>query len=187
MQRAGAFDRDSRVVLVLAGYGRDERTGDYLQALKDKAARDAVDMIHIEDFVAHEREHTNGKKIYSLWDTEVFADLVTYPSLWEGWGNQFLEALRGRVPVVLFEYPVYRQDIGTKGFQVISLGEEIQKYDKYGLVNVQDEIMESAADEALALLTNAKARQDVVEHNFNLGQKYFSMKALREHLGDLLS
>jgi len=181
------FDDDSRIVLVLAGYARDDMTGTYLPNLQDKAAREGVDMIHIEDLVHHERQTKKGEKTYSLWDTYVIADFVTYPSLWEGWGNQFLEALRARLPVMLFEYPVYNADIGTKGFQVVSLGADVQGYDQSGLARVPADITERAADEAVVLLTNQQARENAIEHNFRLGQKYYSMTALREHLGKLMN
>lgn len=182
-----SFDDDSRIVLVLAGYAHDDMSGAYLPKLKDKAARDGVDMLHIEDLVTHGRQTRKGEKTYSLWDTYVFSDFVTYPSLWEGWGNQFLEALRARLPVMLFEYPVYNADIGTKGFEVVSLGADVQGYDQSGLAQVQAEIIERAADEAVILLTNPEARQDAVEHNFQLGQKYYSMNALRDHLSKLMN
>ena len=181
------FDNDSRIVLVLAGYARDDMTGKYLPKLKEKAAREGVDMIHIEDLVHHERQIENGEKTYSLWDTYVFADFVTYPSLWEGWGNQLLEAFRARLPVMLFEYPVYNADIGTKGFQVVSLGADVEGYDQSGLARVQAQIHVRAAEEAVELLTNPEERQKAVEQNFQLGQKYYSMDALRDILGKLMS
>jgi mannosylglucosylglycerate synthase len=182
-----SFDDDNRIVLVLAGYARDDMAGTYLPSLKEKAARNNVDMIHIEDLVHHGRQTVNGEKTYSLWDTYVFSDFVTYPSLWEGWGNQFLEAVRARLPVMLFEYPVYKADIGSKGFQVVSLGAEIQDYDQADLARVQAQIVERAADETIILLTGAEARNAVVEQNFKLGQKYYSMNALREILSKLMN
>ena len=180
------FNDDSRIVLVLAGYARDDLTGAYLPNLKEKAARDGVDMIHIEDLVHHERQDQDDEKTYSLWDTYVFADFVTYPSLWEGWGNQLLEAFRARLPVMLFEYPVYKADIGPKGFQVVSLGAEVKGYDQSGLARVQAQIHARAAEQAVELLTNPEERQKAVEQNFRLGQKYYSMDALREILGKLM-
>jgi glycosyltransferase involved in cell wall biosynthesis len=181
-----SFDDDSRIVLVLAGYARDDLTGSYLQNLKDKAARDGVDMIHVGDMITHERQSKDGEKTFSLWDTYVFADFVTYPSLWEGWGNQFLEALRAKLPVMLFEYPVYNVDIGPKDFRVVSLGADISGKDVAGLAQVSTEVIERAAEEAVLLLTDVDARRKVVEHNFALGQKYYSMDALRGYLGKLM-
>ncbi len=144
-------------------------------------------MIHIEDYVSHERQTDNGKKTFSLWDTYVFADFVSYPSLWEGWGNQFLEALRACLPIFLFEYPVYKADIGPKGFQVVSLGAEIEEFDSVNMAKVSEELMNQAADEAIILLTNPAERKQVVENNFKLGQKYYSMDVLRSYLSKLIS
>ncbi len=182
-----AFGRDGRIVLVLAGYARDDVAGLYVDRLKAKIESCGVDALFIEDLIGAERQERRGRKIYSLWDAYVIADLVTYPSLWEGWGNQFLEALRARLPILLFEYPVYRADIGNKGFQVISLGAEIQGRDREGLVQVAPQIIEAAADQAVALLTDAELRQRVVEHNYRLAQQHYSLQSLRGYLTPLIA
>jgi glycosyltransferase involved in cell wall biosynthesis len=136
--------------------------------------------------VGGERGIRDGQKVYSLWDTYVFADFITYPSLWEGWGNQFLEALRARLPIVLFEYPVYRADIKDKGFRVLSLGSEIQGRDDLGLVQVAPQVIEATADRAVELLTDARLRQETVEHNFQVGRQHYSLEALRGYLVRLM-
>ena len=181
-----SFDEDSRIVLVMAGYTRDDVTGMYAGQLKRKIAEAGVDALFIGDMIKARRRTENGRKIYSLWDTYVFADFVTYPSLWEGWGNQFLEALRARLPLMVFEYPVYQADIKDKGFRVISLGSETQGRDDMRLVQVAPEVIEAAADEAVDLLTDARLRQETVEHNFQLGHKHYSLEALRGYLAPLM-
>ncbi len=181
------FDEGSRIVLLLAGYARDDVTGGYVSRLRQKVERAGVDALFIEDLVGGRRESREDQKVYSLWDTYVFADFITYPSQWEGWGNQFLEALRARLPLMLFEYPVYTADIKDKGFRVVSLGSEIRGRDDLGLVQVAPEKIEAAADQAVGLLTNAKARQEVVEHNFQLGRQHYSLAALRSYLARLMS
>jgi len=180
------FDDDSRIVLVLAGYARDDLTGGYLNRLKQKAERAGIDALFIEDMIGGRRQTREGHKIYSLWDTYVFADFVTYPSLAEGWGNQFLEALRARLPLMLFEYPVYQADIKGKGFRTVSLGFEIQGRDDLGLVQVAPQIIEAAADQAVELLTDARLRQETVEHNFQVGRQHYSLEALRGYLAQLI-
>jgi len=180
------FDDDSRIVLVLAGYARDDLTGGYLNRLKQKAERAGIDALFIEDMIGGRRQTREGHKIYSLWDTYVFADFVTYPSLAEGWGNQFLEALRARLPLMLFEYPVYQADIKGKGFRAVSLGFEIQGRDDLGLVQVAPQIIEAAADQAVELLTDARLRQETVEHNYRLGRRHYSLEALRGYLAQLI-
>ena len=52
---------------------------------------------------------------------------------------------------------------------------------------MQAQIVERAADETIILLTGAEARNAVVEQNFKLGQKYYSMNALREILSKLMN
>ena len=96
------FTEDSRIVLVLAGYTYDDLTGLYEDRLKQKVKQCGVDARFIGDMIAGRRQINQGKKHYSLWDTYVYADFVTYPSIWEGWGNQLLEAIRARLPVMLF-------------------------------------------------------------------------------------
>ena len=181
-----SFDKDSRIVLVLAGCVPNERARRYLDHLKQRIGQAGIDALLIEDKVGGQRHTRDGQKVYSLWDTYVFADFVTYPSLWEGWGNQFLEALRARLPLMLFEYPVYQADINDKGFRVVSLGSEIQGHDELGLVQVAPQVIEAAADQAVELLTNAQLRQETVEHNFQVGRQHYSLESLRGYLAPLM-
>lgn len=180
-----SFSHDSRIVFVLAGYAQDDTTG-YVDKLRDKIAKSNIDAIFIEDIVDGRREMRHGQKIYSLWDTYVHADFITYPSLWEGWGNQLLEALRVKLPFLLFEYPVYTADIKQVGLQAVSLGAEITSWSKNKLAQVPEATIQRCADEALALLTNETLFQEMVEHNFQVGKKHYSMAALRGYLSDIM-
>jgi glycosyltransferase involved in cell wall biosynthesis len=180
------FGEDDRIVLVLAGYSEDDLTGHYASKLKRKIADSGIDAIFIEDRVGGRRQTLGKRKIYSLWDTYVFADFVTYPSMGEGWGNQLLEALFARLPFMIFEYPVYEADIKDKGFRVVSLGNEIAGQDDRGLVMVAADVIERAADQAVDLLVDTHLRQERVEHNFQVAREYYSLTALRRYLADLV-
>lgn len=181
-----AFDETSRIVLVLAGYSRDDLTGTYLERLGKKIEREQIEALFIEDLIEGRRQTRAGEKIYSLWDSYVFADFVTYPSLDEGFGNQFLEALRARLPLLLFEYEVYRDDIKDRGFRVISLGSTIEGYDDLGLAQVPPAAVRMAADRAVDLLTNSRRRNEIVEHNLELAREHYSLETLRGLLSDLI-
>ena len=126
------------------------------------------------------------KKVFSLWDTYVFADFVTYPSLWEGWGNQFLEAVRARLPIMIFEYPVFTTDIKEKGFKVISLGTVVSGKDQDGLVQVDNRKIKAAADQAVTMLTDPAVRKKLVDWNFKIGKEYYSMDALEAYLSPFI-
>lgn len=181
------FTAQDRIVLVLAGYARDDITGTYKDKLVSKAKEEAIEIRFVGDLVGAEREIHEGKKTYSLWDTYPAADLVTYPSLWEGWGNQFLEAVKARLPLLIFEYPVYQADIKDKGFRVISLGDQLNGYDEHGLAKVDRDIIEEAADQAVEALTNPSYRADMVEENYHIAREYFSLPALRSYLKPLFN
>ncbi len=181
------FNDDSRIVLVLAGYAEDDLSGSYLPQLKQKVKQTGINALFIEDIVGGRREIRAGQKIYSLWDTYVSADFVTYPSLWEGWGNQLLEAVRAQLPLLLFEYPVYKTDIKNSAFRFVSLGSQLQADNDTGLAQVAPNIIAQAATEALKLLTAAQLRQETVEHNLKVGQHYYSMAALRGYLSSLMT
>jgi len=175
------FTAGSRIVLVLAGYAQDDTAG-YTPKLKHKIERAGIDALFVDDLIDAARGMRDGQKVYSLWDSYIYADFITYPSLWEGWGNQLLEALRAKLPLMLFEYPVYAADIGDKGLRAVSLGREIAGRDDLGLVQVAPETIERAADQAVDLLTDAALRRETVEHNFALGQQHYSLDSLRGYL-----
>ena len=117
-----------------------------------------------------------------LWDTYTIADLVTYPSLWEGWGNQLLEAVKAKLPLVIYEYPVYQRDIHSAGFRMVSLGDRISGRDQHNLVQVKRQVQEKAADEALDLLTDQGLRLEVVNHNLQVARDHFSLSTLKNRL-----
>ncbi len=181
------FDKDSRIVLVMAGYTQDDDTGWYLQSLKKKIEQSGIDAMFIEDWVGGDRTEKDGHKVYSLWDTYVFADFVSYPSYWEGWGNQLLEALKAKLPILVYEYLVYEQDIKPNGFNLVSLGNTISGTDELGLMQVPAGTIEKAADEGIRFLTDGEYRTKVTEKNYEIAKKHYSMPALHEYLSSLMA
>jgi glycosyltransferase involved in cell wall biosynthesis len=180
------FTKDDWIVLVLAGYAHDDPGGTYVSALQHKIDEAGIEAVFIERFVGRERFADDLLKVYSLWDTYVYADFITYPSLWEGWGNQLLEAIRAKIPYLIFEYPVYRADIKRKGFKAVSLGGKIHATDPAGLVKVKPKQIEKAADEAVQLLVDNTLRQAFVKQNFELARGHYSLAALQQQLGDII-
>jgi len=175
---------ETQIVLVLAGYAEDDETGAYLTRLKQRAQHHQVNLLHVNDLIDSHRSETPVKR-YSLWDTYARADLVTYPSYWEGWGNQLLEAVKAKRPVILYEYPVFLQDIQPAGFEMISLGSSCSR-DSSGLVSVDRNICRKAAESALEVLTDNEKYEKMVEHNFSIGKEQFSMDALKRHLNGIM-
>ena len=179
----------SRIVLLCAGIVETIGiSGDYWGALQAMAKELGVDLRHVGDRVKHSRGLTaQGEKVYSLWDSYVDADFVTYPSTWEGWGNQFIEAVFARLPILIFEYPVWTSDLGRVGFDVVSLGDQISGTDERGLVVVPSERVEQAADGIVAILTDPARRKGIADNNSAVARQHFSYDALQGHIEALLA
>lgn len=185
----GRFHSGARIVLFCAGIVETIGiSGNYWGALQDKAREMGVDLRHVGDRVKHSRGTApDGSKVYSLWDSYVTADFVTYPSTWEGWGNQFIEAVFAKLPVLIFEYPVWVSDLGPAGFDVVSLGRAQSGRDARGLVQVAQATIERAADEVCAVLASPKRRQAIGETNDAIGRRLFSYDALETCIRKLLA
>lgn len=180
------FDETSKLTLVLAGNSLDDDSGTYLDRLITKARNLKVNLKVISNRVDHSRQIKDSKKIYSLWDTYVFADLITYPSYWEGWGNQFLEGLFAKKPMIVYEYPVFITDIKKSGFDYISLGNSYKTDEKTNLVYVDDCVIDTAAKLSFDYLFDKNRREQSVEKNFNIGKNKYSMESLNKLLINIL-
>jgi glycosyltransferase involved in cell wall biosynthesis len=120
-----------------------------------------------------QREQTaDGHKVYSLADAYRAADLVTYPSSVEGFGNAFLEAIYYRKPLVVSTYDIYRLDIKPKGFQVVEFDEFVTR---------------QAVQQARELLLNPDRVAEIVEHNYTVARQHFSFSILEKLLVALIS
>jgi hypothetical protein len=141
---------------------------DYELRLREYSKLMGVDTLFVSDIINEHRGRTaDGRKIYTLEDIYPHADLVTYPSTFEGFGNAFLEAVYFRKPVVVNNYSIYHKDIKPKGFQVI----EIDGY-----------VTEEAVQKTSWVLNDKRMCKRMVDHNYELGQRYFSYEVLDTQL-----
>lgn len=174
-----------RVHFVIAGFFEQE-SEQYYQKLLKKAQMMSYKTHFVFEKVRSTR-FVNGKKYYSLWDMYAISNAITYTSVLEGWGNQLIEAVFSKKPLVIFEYPVYKSDIAPLGFDFVSLGDEVF-YDKAeGLYRVNVDVLEKAARRLSDLLSNERALSENVEKNFEIGKKYLSLQSLQGYLQEILS
>ena len=172
------------VVLIIAGYAEDEKR-EYLFKLKTKIFKDRIHAKFISDNVKVKRNFFGGIKSYSLWDAYVYADLVTLPSLWESWGNQFIEAVFAKKPVVVFEYPVFKKDIKPEGYKVISLGNKIKKRDKDDFVKIPQQNINQAVQKTIKWLLDEDLNKKL-DHNFKACKKFHGHQVLENFLVEKL-
>lgn len=177
-------DKRSNIILLCAGIVESFGiSSSYVDNLKKKALDCNVDIRFIGDRVSHSRGMRDGRKVYSIWDSYVYADFVTYPSIWEGFGNQFIEAVFAKLPIVAFEYPVYVSDLKGKGFDIVSLGDTYKKDNN--LAYIDRSVLKCACSRVMELLTDKELTVKAVESNYNIAKENFSFKALERILKEL--
>jgi len=145
----------------------------YMDMVNDRIADAAIDVRFIADRVGETRgTNAGGKKIYTLSDVYPHADLVTYPSHYEGFGNAFLEAVYFGKPVVVNTYAVYARDIDPLGFKTIEMTQLVTR---------------DVVEQVRAVLHDRATREDWAGTNYALGLKYFSYSVARRKLAARLA
>ncbi|MEL6307234.1 MAG: glycosyltransferase family 4 protein [Chloroflexota bacterium] len=157
---------DERLVFVVTGYEGDE-AGSYGDWLKMQAEQSGIRYKFIGDYVDSERGERNGHPVFDLWDAYPHAHLITYPSLYEGFGNALIETVYFRKPLVVNTYPMYLSDIKPAGIQAVEFSIDIT---------------EQTIADTRRLIDDEAYRQAMVEHNYAVGEKNFSYAVLERVL-----
>ena len=161
---------DPRVKLVISHEAGDEGL-EYRHALAEMAREAGVDLRFVATRVSEVRHRNrDGDKMYTLWDLYPHANLVTYPSLYEGFGNAFLEAVYYRIPVLINRYAIFARDIEPKGFRLPVMDGFLTR--------------DTVAD-VRRLIEDAAYRDEVTAHNYTVGARFFSYRVLRRALRTL--
>ncbi len=151
----------------------DDEGQDYMLALQDMAEQEGVDLRFIATRVGEIRATNNeGQRTYTLADAYCHADFITYPSIYEGFGNALLEAFYYRKPVLVNRYSIFITDIEPKGYRVITMDGLLTR-------NVVEHVQQVIHDEAY--------RREMVEHNYEVSKAFFSYSVLRRKLRSLIT
>jgi len=158
--------------LVISHASGDE--GDeYARRVREYSKLMRVNTLFGSKLIDDDRGRTkNGRKVYRLFDVYPHADLITYPSAYEGFGNAFLEAIYFKKPILVNTYSIYLHDIKPKGFKVIEM---------------DDYINEKTVNEVIEILQNKENIQEMVNHNYNIAKRYYSYANLRRKLRFILT
>ncbi|HKJ46467.1 MAG TPA: glycosyltransferase family 4 protein [Balneolales bacterium] len=163
---------DSKYKLVISHEAGDEGV-EYKRTLEELAGDAGVDVRFISTHIGDARRlQNNGNKVYTLWDLYPHADLVTYPSLYEGFGNAFLESIYFKIPLVLNRYDIYARDIEPKGFKVAMMDGILTK---------------KVVEEVRRILDDPAYRNAMVEYNYKLAENFYSYSVLRRKMRLLIS
>ncbi|MBI5869419.1 MAG: glycosyltransferase family 4 protein [Actinobacteria bacterium] len=126
-----------------------------------------AEVLHVPNWLGSFRNHPAAASQYDVRDAYAVCDMVTFPSSREGFGNPVLESVVHRKLLLVADYPVL-EELREFGFQFLPLDDR-------------------AVDRAVKMLEYPQLMQEMVDRNFEIGKKHFSMDNLREEMAQLVS
>ena len=152
-------------------------TGDegfeYAEWLKAYALGHQVDLRMVKTKITNPWIHNGKQKTeYSLWDIYPNAEIVSYPSLYEGFGNGLIEAIYFKKPLLVNRYPIFTKDIEPKGFNLAVMDGFLSKRT---VENVREILKSPALQEKMVAL------------NYEIASRHYSYSVLRNHLNPIVN
>jgi mannosylglucosylglycerate synthase len=158
--------RDRHSVLLITSPAGDEGL-DYLVDLERQAHDAGVNLRYAADRFTPDWEGKPMRPAHSLHDAYLAADLVTYPSLYEGYGNALVEAIYYGNPTVVNRYSVYDADIRPLGFR---------------LIEIDGAITAETVRQVRAALGDPRRQARIARRNFEIGRRELSYEVLQRRL-----
>lgn len=163
---------DRRCKLVITHGAGDEGPA-YAERVRQYARMLGVEIIFAEPWIASERgTAVDGRKQYTIWDAYHHADLITYPSTYEGFGNAFLEAIYYKKPILCNLYAIYRTEIEPLGFEEIL---------------IDGFLTDDVVEQVRRVLTDKAHRERMAEHNYRVAHQFFSYDRVETELRAILA
>jgi glycosyltransferase involved in cell wall biosynthesis len=163
---------NNRCKLVISHSTGDEGEA-YAERIRNYANLLGVPVVFADSLIKHQRGvNEEGRKQYTIWDAYQHADLITYPSTYEGFGNAFLEAIYYKKPILCNRYGIYRTDIEPCGFKVILM-------DGF--------LTEDVVTKVRRVLEDKDYEYELTEHNYEVARRYFSYRQVQDELQAILN
>ncbi|MCL2792295.1 MAG: glycosyltransferase family 4 protein [Spirochaetaceae bacterium] len=162
-----------KAALVISHASGDEGNA-YNNRVKDYIKLMGVRAIFADDIITDQKRYTreDGRKVYTLEDVYNCCDFVTYPSVFEGFGNAFLEAIYYKKPIFVNNYSIYYYDIRPKGFRAIEM---------------DDFVSDETVATVKRVIDNKDIRDRMVFRNYQLGLKHYSYALVRTRLRHIMT
>ena len=164
--------RSQRDFVLVISHASGDEGFEYQQRLVEYAGLLKVKTLFESEKIQDTRSEKRGVKRYSLHDLYLHADLVTFPSLFEGFGNALLETIYFRKPLVVNSYSTYLYDIKPLGFDVVEFNNFISA---------------ETVSTTLDLLSDPARIERMIENNYKLGRRHFSYSVLEDKLRHILN
>ncbi len=139
----------------------------YRERFEHLCSSSQVGVVHAPEWAGSRREDPAAASPYDIHDLYARCDMVTYPSSREGFGNPVLESVVHRKPLLVSGYPVLEELRGF-GFQFLTLEAE-------------------TADRVIKLMEHPQLLEEMLERNFEIGRRHFSLAVLEGQMEELVA
>jgi glycosyltransferase involved in cell wall biosynthesis len=163
--------RNPKCKLIVTHESGDEGH-EYMNVLREMAEQENVDIRFVSHRVGHRSQVPESGNVYELGDVYSQADFITYPSIYEGFGNALIEAIYYRKPVLVNRYSIFVMDIEPKGFRLVTMNGYLTR---------------DVVSQVRRVIEDATYRKEMVDHNYELGKAFFSFRVLRRRLRSLIT
>ena len=165
IELVGRLGNPASVLLITSPAG-DEGL-DYLVELERLAELHAVSLRYAADRFAPDLDGRPLRPAHTLHDAYLAADLITYPSLYEGYGNALVEAMYYGRPVVVNRYSVYDADIRPLGFKFIE---------------IEGAITDDTVEQVRRAVADPRRQAAIARHNYRIARRHLSYEMLGRRL-----
>ncbi|MDQ6879065.1 MAG: hypothetical protein M3082_15530 [Candidatus Dormibacteraeota bacterium] len=168
-------------IVLLLPQGEDlDDNRDYFERLVAYAEEIGVTLAYGGNIVVPDRRFTAGDSAhYPFYSTYQAIDLVCYPPEHEGFGNQAIEAVWARRPLIALEYAVFKRFVRQHIPHYISLGDvrELGRLEQFGGLHLlRDDVLQRAVDVAVNLLMDHDLESHWVGANATALRRFCGME-----------
>ncbi len=173
------FGTTSSIVLLLP-QGEDlDDNRPYFERLLSYAQEVGIKLAYGGNIVVPDRRFQHGDPDhYPFYGTYRAVDLVCYPPEHEGFGNQAIETVWAKRPLVVLEYPVFKRFVRDHVPHYISLGdtEQLERMEEFGgLHQLRHDILGSAVERAITVLMDHDLERRWTDENFTALRAFCGM------------
>ena len=145
---------------------------EYVEWIKQLAGRYGLHIRFVDAMVEDPFAHpSNQKDRFSLWEVYQAADFITYPSLYEGFGNALLEAIYFNKPILVNRYKIFIDDIEPKGFEMVTMDGALTA-----------EVVKKVHD----IVHDTRRKEKMTDKNYRLATEHYSFSFLRKQFASIM-
>lgn len=137
----------------------------YYSMVEKYAKEKGVQMKYIGDYVVSDIDYKGEQNIFPFYSTYQAMDLIVYPPIHEGFGNQAIEAAWAKKLLVMHLYPVAEADIIQKVKHVVPLGRSADVINS-SFPTINENSVKKAVQDTLKIMNNKALLSEYIDNAY---------------------